>query len=100
MLAKIRRWVVKTYLSFEYTSFWLFLCINLKIHTDMRTNVVIDDNLMAKAMKFSGLKTKKQVIEAALKEFIYTNALQKLEEMRGEGVWEGNLAEMRTSLSE
>jgi len=33
----------------------------------MRTNVVIDDNLMASALKASGLKTKKDVIEEGLK---------------------------------
>ena len=33
----------------------------------MRTNVVIDDELMEKAMNASGLKTKKDAIEAGLK---------------------------------
>ena len=36
----------------------------------MRTNVVIDDIIMQKAIKISKLKTKKEVIEKALLEFI------------------------------
>ena len=36
----------------------------------MRTNIEIDDELMAKALKVSDLKTKKAVVHAALEEFV------------------------------
>ena len=36
----------------------------------MRTNIVIDDNLMAEAIKLSQLKTKKAVVTEALIEYI------------------------------
>ena len=36
----------------------------------MRTNVVLDDQLVAEALKSSGLKTKKDIIHLALKEFV------------------------------
>jgi len=36
----------------------------------MRTNVDIDDKLMAEARKLSGLKSKKDVVNSALKEFV------------------------------
>ena len=36
----------------------------------MRTNIVINDELMSKALKMSGLKTKKDTVNLALKEFI------------------------------
>ncbi len=36
----------------------------------MRTNIEIDDELMAKALKLSDLKTKKAVVHAALEEFV------------------------------
>jgi Arc/MetJ family transcription regulator len=36
----------------------------------MRTNIDIDDKLMAEAMKASGLKTKKAVVELAMRQFV------------------------------
>jgi hypothetical protein len=45
----------------------------------MRTNIEIDDKLMAKAMKLSHLKTKKAVVEAALQTLVRTRAQ--------EGIW-------------
>ena len=36
----------------------------------MRTNVVVDDALMQKALLISGLKTKREVIQAAIEEFV------------------------------
>lgn len=62
----------------------------------MRTNVEIDDELLAKVMALSGAKTKKEAIDEALKHLLYRMALRKLEEIRGPGAWEGNLDEMRT----
>jgi Arc/MetJ family transcription regulator len=37
---------------------------------DMRTNIVIDDELMAKALRLSGMHTKREVVDAALREFV------------------------------
>ena len=50
----------------------------------MRTNIVIDDNIMQKAMSISQLKTKKEVIERALQEFIATHSRKDLSELRGQ----------------
>lgn len=36
----------------------------------MRTNIVIDDALLQKAMEVSGFKTKKEVVGAAISEFV------------------------------
>ena len=36
----------------------------------MRTNVDIDDKLLSKAKKLSGLKTKREIVNEALKSFI------------------------------
>ncbi len=62
----------------------------------MRTNIEIDDDLMSKAMQLSLLKTKKQVVEAALAEFIKATSRRKLISLRGKITWEGDLNEMRT----
>ena len=62
----------------------------------MRTNVVIDDKLMSVALKASGLKTKKDTIEAGLKLLVKLNRQAKLKTFRGKLKWSGNLDEMRT----
>ncbi|MBE7550573.1 MAG: type II toxin-antitoxin system VapB family antitoxin [Anaerolineales bacterium] len=61
----------------------------------MRTNVVIDDELMAEAMNSTGLTTKKAVIEEALRTLIRLKAQQDIRLLRGQLNWEGNLDEMR-----
>lgn len=63
----------------------------------MRTNIVIDDDLMNTALKSSGLKTKKAVVEEALKLLIRFKKQSKFLELRGKVKWEGNLDEMRSA---
>lgn len=61
----------------------------------MRTNIVIDDELMAKAFKASGLKTKKDVVEQGLKLIVKRNQQQEIRELRGKINWEGDLDILR-----
>lgn len=49
----------------------------------MRTNIVIDDALMQRAMEASGFKTKKEVVEKALMEFVERRSRKDLKELRG-----------------
>jgi Arc/MetJ family transcription regulator len=49
----------------------------------MRTNVVLDDQLVAEALKSSGLKTKKDVIHLALKEFVESRRRLNLLDLAG-----------------
>lgn len=63
----------------------------------MRTNIDINDDLMAKAMMATGLKTKKAVIEKALSDLYYYYLIQEMESLRGENTWEGDLDDMRTN---
>jgi len=62
----------------------------------MRTNVVIDDRLMETALKLSGLRTKKDAIEAGLKLLVKFNRQGKIKDFRGRLKWIGNLDKMRT----
>lgn len=63
----------------------------------MRTNIVIDDRLMADAMEVLGAKTKKEAVQKALEDAVRVKRqLRALEELRGSG-WEGDLDDMRTS---
>lgn len=61
----------------------------------MRTNVVIDDELMAEAMEASGASTKKAVVEMGLKALIRQRAYEELASLRGKIRWEGDLDAMR-----
>lgn len=63
----------------------------------MRTNIEIDDQLMAEAMEVLGAKTKRETVERALAEAVrIKRQLRALQELRGIG-WEGDLDDMRTS---
>ncbi len=62
----------------------------------MRTNIEIDDALMADAMKALGTKTKRETVEVSLQRSVKSaRQLQALKELKGIG-WEGDLDEMRT----
>jgi Arc/MetJ family transcription regulator len=57
----------------------------------MRTTIDIDDALMRKAMRLSGLSTKKAVVEAALRVLLRTHSQLGIRRLRGKVQWEGNL---------
>lgn len=61
----------------------------------MRTNIVIDDQLMSDALKVTGLSTKKEAVELGLKLLVAKNKQQAIRKLRGKLKWEGNLDEMR-----
>jgi len=61
----------------------------------MRTNIVIDDELMKLALKTTGLKTKKEVVEEGLKILIKIKNRSKLKSLRGKLHWEGDIDKMR-----
>jgi len=60
-----------------------------------RTNIVIDEVLMKKALKATGIKTQKEVVDFALKELIRREFQKKILELKGSVKWEGNIKEMR-----
>ena len=61
----------------------------------MRTNIELDDRLVTEALKISKLKTKKEVVNEALKRFVASLKRKQILALRGEGTWEGNLNQMR-----
>lgn len=63
----------------------------------MRTNIVIDDGLIQRAMRTTGLRTKRAVVEAGLQLLIQVKAQTGIRRLRGKIKWEGNLNEMRAS---
>ena len=61
----------------------------------MRTNIVIDDDLMADALKVTGSKTKREAVELGLKALIKLKKQENIRRFRGKLHWEGDLDEMR-----
>jgi len=61
----------------------------------MRTNIVIDDQLMDQALSLSGFKTKKETVEEALRLLIAQKNQAGIRRFRGRLHWEGDLDAMR-----
>jgi Arc/MetJ family transcription regulator len=61
----------------------------------MRTNIVIDDDLMKRAMRASGAKTKRETVERSLELMVQLKAQERMRELRGKLHWEGDLKAMR-----
>lgn len=63
---------------------------------EMRTNIVIDDQLMKEALELSGLRTKKAAVEAGLRLLVKFSQQSKVKNLRGKLKWSGDLDRMRT----
>ncbi len=61
------------------------MCITVCMGCEkMRTNIVIDDDLVEEAFKYSGdIKTKKDLVEIALKEYVAKHKMKNLQDLRG-----------------
>jgi Arc/MetJ family transcription regulator len=65
-------------------------------HTTMRTNIVIDDKLMAATLRATGLSTKKEAVELGLKTLLRLRQQEGIRRLKGKLKWEGDLSQMRT----
>ena len=63
----------------------------------MRTNIVIDDKLMAATLKATGIKTKHEAVEQGLRTVLRLKQQTELRKLRGKHEWEGDLEAMRRS---
>ena len=61
----------------------------------MRTNIVIDDELMETALHLTGLDTKKSVVHHALTELVASIRRRRMLGLKGELCWEGDLDRIR-----
>lgn len=61
----------------------------------MRTNIVIDDKLMRETLRATGLKTKREVVDQALRTLLRLRQQAKIREFRGKLDWQGDLEAMR-----
>jgi len=61
----------------------------------MRTNIVIDEKLMAEALRLTGAPSKRRVVEESLRLMIQVRRQERIRSLRGKLKWTGNLAAMR-----
>jgi len=61
----------------------------------MRTNIVLDDDLVKRAQKLTGIRTKREVVDAALRILVRLHEQSSVRALRGKLHWEGNLEESR-----
>lgn len=62
----------------------------------MRTNIVIDDKLMNRVLKLTGIRTKREAVEMGLKALLTLKKQESLRDFRGKLNWEGDLDDMRS----
>lgn len=62
----------------------------------MRTNILINDELMAAAMQAAGVKSKKETVELALQTLVRLHKQQSIRDFKGKLQWDGDLESMRT----
>lgn len=63
----------------------------------MRTNIVIDDQLMRETLRATGLKTKREAVEQGLRTLLRLSRQAEIRKFRGKLNWQGDLEEMRTA---
>lgn len=62
----------------------------------MRTNIELDEQLIKQAMQIGHLKTKKDVVHEALKQYVASLKRKNILSLRAENTWEGDLDQMRS----
>jgi len=62
----------------------------------MRTNIIIDDLLMADVLKATGAKTKREAVELGLKTLLMLKQQEAIKAFKGKLKWDGDLEKMRT----
>ncbi len=63
----------------------------------MRTNIVIDDELMNQVLRATGLQTKREAVDLGLRTLLKIQQQQRIRKYRGKLHWEGDLERSRES---
>ena len=61
----------------------------------MRTNIVIDDELMNEDLTQTGIRTKREAVEMGLRALLQLKKQEEIRNYRGKFAWDGDLDEMR-----
>ncbi|MGO4880846.1 MAG: type II toxin-antitoxin system VapB family antitoxin [Bryobacteraceae bacterium] len=62
----------------------------------MRTNIVIDDKLMRDTLRATGLRTKREAVDEALRTLLRLRKQAAIRRLRGKLEWRGDLNRMRS----
>ena len=60
-----------------------------------RTNIVLDETLVKKAKRLTGIKTMREVVQRALEDLVRHRRQRYLLKLKGQIRWEGDLSEIR-----
>jgi len=60
-----------------------------------RTNINLDDTLVQEGMRMTGLRTKRELVDLALREFIRKENQKSILSLEGTIRWEGNTENLR-----
>jgi len=52
----------------------------------MRTNIVLDDELIAEAMRLAGIKTRRGMVDRALREYVSRHRQREILDLAGQGL--------------
>jgi Arc/MetJ family transcription regulator len=69
---------------------------HFRVYTSVRTNIVIEDKLMRDALRATGLKTKREAVEAGLRTLLRLKRQAGIRRLRGKLHWQGDLDAMRS----
>jgi Arc/MetJ family transcription regulator len=72
-----------------------FVAIAHSVSAVMRTNIVIDEQLMSEALRLTGARTKRRVVEDSLRLMIRLKREERIRAARGKLKWHGDLKAMR-----
>ncbi len=64
-----------------------------------RTNIVIDEKLIKAGLKATGLKTRKALVDYALRDLLRRESQKRILELKGKVHWEGDLSSLRKGRS-
>ncbi len=63
-----------------------------------RTNIVLDDALVERAMRLTGARTKREVVDIALRRLVEKGEIYRaLRRLRGRLSWEGDVESWRSA---
>lgn len=60
-----------------------------------RTNLVLDEHLLEEVTRLSGEKTYSAAVQRAMEDFVRRAKSRRILDLRGSGLWEGDLGTMR-----
>ncbi len=60
-----------------------------------RTNIVIDEKLIRDGLRTTGIKTRRALVDYALRDLLRRQSQKRILELKGKIHWEGDLSSMR-----